>query len=190
VALADAYIAGGARILQLRAKSAPSGLFLKWSEEIVARARQAGAILIVNDRPDIARLSNADGVHLGQDDIDPMSARKLVGGNAVVGLSTHSLDQAKAAVGLPVDYVAIGPVFGTATKETGYSAVGLELVAAVRDVLREQTITIPLVAIGGITLDRAPDVIKAGASAVAVISDLVATGRPEERVREYFGLLA
>jgi len=145
--------------------------------------------VIVNDRPDIARLAAADGVHVGQDDLDPVAVRRLVGVHAVVGFSTHSLDQVKLAAKLPVDYIAVGPVFGTTSKDTGYAAVGVELVSQAAQFLRAQDPPIPLVAIGGITLARAGEVIRAGAAAVAVISDLISSGQPEERVREYFGVL-
>ena len=93
-------------------------------EDVVARARAAGAIVIVNDRADIARLSAADGVHVGQEDLEPAAARHILGGSAIIGISTHSPDQVRAASRLPVDYIAVGPVFGTSTKDTGYQQVG------------------------------------------------------------------
>lgn len=158
-------------------------------EAIVARARASGALVIVNDRADIAKLAGADGVHLGQEDLDPASARRLLGGHAVIGMSTHSLDQVHAAAKLAVDYIAIGPIFATSTKESGYSAVGTALVSEAAAALRGVG-SRPIVAIGGITLDRAPDVIRAGAASVAVISDLLATGDPESRVREYLRALS
>jgi thiamine-phosphate diphosphorylase len=188
-ALADAYLAGGAPVVQLRAKHAPSAQLLRWSEEVASRAQSRGAIAIVNDRPDIARLAGAAGVHVGQDDVEPGAVRRLVGERAVIGFSTHSLDQVKAAVKLPIDYIAVGPVFGTTTKDTGYSAVGLKLVRQAREFLDAQNSAIPLVAIGGMTLEGAADAIRAGAAAVAVISDLLATGQPEERARQYLGAL-
>lgn len=186
-ALARACLAGGAGCLQVRAKSLASGALLEICDEVVAMARPAGAVVLVNDRADLARLSGASGVHLGQTDIPPAAARRLVGEQAVVGLSTHTLDQARAALVAPVDYVAIGPVFGTTTKATGYAAVGLELVGRVAAAAGPSK---PVVAIGGVTLGRARSVLDAGASAVAVISDLLATGDPEARVREYLQALA
>jgi thiamine-phosphate pyrophosphorylase len=147
-------------------------------------------MVVVNDRVDIARLCHADGVHLGQDDLEPSAARCILDGSAVIGLSTHSPDQVRAAAGLPVDYVAIGPVFGTSTKNTGYRAVGTDMVSQASAILREGGTRRPIVAIGGITLERAPDVIRAGAASVAVISDLLSTGNPEARVREYLQALA
>lgn len=158
-------------------------------EEVVARAHPAGAIVIVNDRADIARLSGADGVHVGQDDLEPAGVRRILGGSAVIGISTHSARQVRAACAQPVDYVAVGPVFGTATKDTGYRSVGLELIGEAAAIASECDESKPIVAIGGITLERAPDVIDAGATSVAVISDLLATGNPEARVREYMRAL-
>ena len=189
--LADAYLAGGARFIQIRSKQSGSGPFLEMCEDLVARARKAGATVIVNDRADIARLSAADGVHLGQEDLDPVIVRSMLGIAAIIGLSTHSQDQVRAAGQLPVDYIAVGPIFSTSTKETGYAAVGTKLVSDARTILRdEHRGTIPVVAIGGITLDRAPEVIASGAASVAVISDLLSTGNPETRVREYLRALS
>ncbi|MEO5742304.1 MAG: thiamine phosphate synthase [Vicinamibacterales bacterium] len=189
-ALADAYLAGGARFIQIRSKRGASGPFLEMCEEVVARARKAGAIVIVNDRADIARLSAADGVHVGQDDLDPASARRILGGAAIVGVSTHSADQVHAASTMAVDYVAVGPIFGTSTKDTGHREVGTTFVREAAAILQRADCAKPIVAIGGITLERAPDVILAGAACVAVISDLLSTGNPESRVRDYLRALS
>src|SRR5688572_18072341 len=159
-------------------------------EDVVTRAHKAGAIVIVNDRADIAKLSAADGVHVGQDDLDPASVRRILGGAAIVGVSTHSPDQMRAASALAVDYIAVGPIFGTSTKETGYRDVGTTFVSEAARILERGGSTKPIVAIGGITLERAPAVIRAGAAAVAVISDLLSTGNPEARVREYLRVLS
>jgi thiamine-phosphate pyrophosphorylase len=185
--LAAAFIDGGATLLQLRAKDAPGGWFLETAAAIVAMAHRQGARVIVNDRADIALLSGADGVHVGQEDLDAHRVRGLVGPAAIVGLSTHTPAQLDAALEGPVDYVAIGPVFGTTTKATGYDSLGLEAVgrAAATASRRGR----PLVAIGGITLETAPSVLRAGASAVAVITDLVAGGDPAGRVRAYLAHL-
>ena len=134
--------------------------------------------MIVNDRADIARLGGADGVHVGQDDLSPAMARQVLGGEAIVGLSTHSIEQVRAASRLPIDYIAVGPIFGTTSKETGYGGVGTTLVREARALLSEAGLETPIVAIGGITLERAASVIDAGASSVAVISDLLSTGDP------------
>lgn len=181
--LATAFLAGGAQFLQLRAKGLASGPLLELASGLVELAGASGAIVVVNDRADVARLSGAAGVHVGQDDLPPADVRRILGSDALVGYSTHTIEQIEGAIVEPVDYVAIGPVFGTTSKETGYDAVGLDLVreAAVRVHPRG----LRLVAIGGITLERAAEVIDAGADVVAVIGDLLATGDPEARAREY-----
>ena len=185
--LAGAFLAGGARFLQLRAKSLPGGEFLALASAVVELAHAQQALLIVNDRADIARLAGADGVHVGQEDLAPRAVRALVGEAAIVGLSTHTVEQLDAAIDEPVDYLAIGPVFGTTTKATGYEAVGLERVRAAA--ARAAQRGLPLVAIGGITLETAGAVIEAGATSVAVIGDLISTGNPDARVRAYLSAL-
>lgn len=187
VDLADAYLAGGARFLQLRAKRAASGWLLDTAAAIVDRAHSAGARVIVNDRADVALLARADGVHVGQDDLSPAAVRRIVGPAALVGWSTHTADQIESGLDEPISYLAIGPVFGTATKATGYDAVGLDRVRLAAS--RGQSRGLPVVAIGGITLDTAAAVHEAGAASVAVISDLLSTGDPEGRVRAYLHAL-
>jgi len=186
--LARAFLAGGATFLQLRAKTLAGAAFLEIAFAIAWVAHEAGARLIVNDRADIARLAGADGVHIGQDDLSPAAVRRVLGDGAVVGLSTHTSAQIAAAVREPVSYVAIGPVFGTATKVTGYDAIGLG--AVVTASAAASGAGLPLVAIGGITLETAPSVIEAGATSVAVIRDLLSTGDPEARTRAYLERLA
>jgi thiamine-phosphate pyrophosphorylase len=188
-AVAEAYLAGGARFLQIRGKTLGSAEFLNISEALARRAHAVGAKVIVNDRADVASLAGADGVHLGQDDLQPAEARRILGDNAIIGASTHSIEQVRLACRLPIDYLAIGPIFRTATKDTGYAAVGTKLISAARIMLLAAGVDIPIVAIGGITLDRAEAVIQAGAASVAVISDLLATDDPASRVREYLGIL-
>jgi len=178
LAVLEAFLAGGARFLQLRDKTASTAERLARAEAAVARAHAAGARLIVNDRPDIARLSGADGVHVGQDDLAVEEARLIVGPEAIVGLSTHDEAQIDAAARTSATYIAVGPIYGTSTKDTGYTARGLDLVRRAARTAR------PVVAIGGITLDRAPEVLAAGASSVAVIADLL-TADPEARVRQF-----
>ena len=188
--LATAYLNGGARFLQLRAKSLSGSAFLDLAFGLQHVASEASAILIVNDRADIARISGARGVHVGQEDLSPLAVRTIVGTEAMVGLSTHTEAQIDAALQQPIDYIAIGPVFGTSTKSTGYAAVGIERVRVVAaHASRCQSRPLPVVAIGGITLDSASGVIAAGATAVAVIADLLATGDPEARTRAYLARL-
>jgi thiamine-phosphate pyrophosphorylase len=179
--LARAFLAGGARLLQLRAKTLAGGEFLELATEVTALAHERGAMVIVNDRVDIARLARADGVHLGHDDLLPAAAR-VIAGTMLVGLSTHSPEQTAAARREPIDYTAIGPVFRTSTKDTPFATVGVEGVRAAASGLPDR---MPLVAIGGITLERVPGVLGAGADSIAVISDLLTGGDPEARVREY-----
>ncbi len=166
-------LAGGGRLIQLREKDLPTGDFYQAAILSVKIAHQKGACLIINDRVDIAQMTRADGVHLGQDDLSPEKARLILGENAIIGLSTHSLTQALIADKLPIDYIAVGPIFPTLTKpEASVSVdsgqVGLNLLQEVC-----QKVSKPVVAIGGITLERASAVLKTGACAVAVISDLL-----------------
>lgn len=189
VDLAQAYLDGGARLLQIRAKRAEAGWLLDTARAIVARAAAGeGAQVIVNDRADIARLSGAHGIHVGQEDLTPALVRAQLGDKIVVGVSTHTPDQLTAVLREPVSYVAIGPVFATGTKDTGYDSVGLERVRQVAAVASRHGL--PVVAIGGITIDSAADVVHAGAQSVAIISDLLVTGDPAGRVREYLRRLA
>ncbi len=140
-----------------------------------------GAFVIVNDRVDLARMSGAAGAHVGQDDLDPAPTRALLGEAAILGLSTHTVLQIDQALAEPISYLAVGPVFGTRTKETGYDAVGLDLVKKAAQLAG----LVPIVAIGGITLDNAASAIAAGATSVAVITDLLATGDPKGRIADY-----
>src|ERR1041384_8204288 len=162
--------AGGATLIQLRDKHATPREFYAAAEAALSVARAHGARLIVNDRADIALALQAAGVHLGQDDLDPTAARRLLGPRAIIGHSTHNLAQAESAAHLPVDYIAIGPVFATRTKANPAPVVGLEGVARVRAALPAN---LPLVAIGGITLENAHAVLAAGADSVAVVSALL-----------------
>ncbi len=184
--LAAACLDGGARLLQLRAPGVPSDVLEGWCDAVVARGSGYGATVVVNDRVDVARLCGAAGVHLGQDDLPVECARRIVGKHAVVGLSTHTSEQLGAALAKPVTYVAVGPVYPTGTKDTGYRPVGTSFV---REAVARAAAT-PVVAIGGITLERAPAVLAAGAAAVAVIGDLLAGGAPAARVRAYVDGLA
>ena len=182
--LARGFLDGGARVLQLRAKDLPSGVFLDLSDAFVALAGEYGAEIIVNDRIDVARLSGAAGVHVGQEDLPPAAARAQLGPSAIIGFSTHTVAQVEGALQEPISYIAVGPVFGTATKDTGYTARGLDLVRYAANRGK------PVVGIGGITLERARSVVEAGAAGLAVISDLLEGTDPERRVREFIALLA
>lgn len=176
---------GGIRLIQLREKEASPQDFYLQAREAMLIARELGVTLLINDRADIALAVGADGVHLGQDDLPPEKARMLLGPDRLIGFSTHSLEQVLKADTLPVDYIAIGPVFPTRTKEKPDPVVGIEAVRAVRAWTRK-----PLVAIGGITLETAPQVIAAGADAVAVIADLVGAPDITARARQYVEVLS
>jgi thiamine-phosphate pyrophosphorylase len=184
-ALGRIFFDAGARLVQLRAKQLASRPFLELADALVRDATAYEAAVIVNDRVDIARLSGAAGAHVGQTDLPPAAARRLLGPGAVIGYSTHSTGQVDAAAREPVSYIAVGPVFGTGSKDTGYAPVGLDLVRSAA----RQAAGMPIVAIGGITLETAPEVIAAGAAAVAVISDLLAGGDPARRIQAYLRAL-
>lgn len=171
---------GGARILQLRAKDASAALFVGLAREAIAAAFGTGTLVLINDRPDIARIASAHGVHVGQDDLAPRDVRALLPAGALVGLSTHGPEEIEASGAEPVDYVAIGPVFPTASKSDTRPVVGLEMVRLARRLTRR-----PLVAIGGITRHNARLVVDAGADGVAVISDIVAAADLEAAVRSF-----
>jgi thiamine-phosphate pyrophosphorylase len=186
IALGEALLAGGARFIQVRAKQMSSAQLLRISDRLVAAGRACGAQIIVNDRVDVAKLSGAAGVHLGQDDIPVADARAMLGPDALIGYSTHTVAQIEAALLEPVTYIAVGPVFGTRSKETGYEPVGPALVREAARLARG----VPVVAIGGITLDTAPGVLQAGAESVAVIRDLLTGGDPVSRTRLFVAALS
>ena len=160
---------GGASLVQLREKRMPAREFYEQAKEAVAVASSCGVQLLINDRVDVALAIGAHGVHLGQDDMPPEAARKLLGPNAVIGYSTHNIEQAIAATRLSIDYLAIGPIFATTSKSDTAPVLGLDGLRAVRRAIG----AFPLVAIGGITSENAADVIAAGADSVAVISALL-----------------
>ena len=184
--LGQAFLDGGAQLIQLRAKHLDARALLDAADRLVRLAEPAGARIVVNDRADVAAMCGAAGVHVGQGDLAPTAARALLGDRAMIGLSTHTPEQVDAALDEPIDYIAVGPIYGTSTKDTGYAAVGLDLV---RDAVKAAD-TRPVVAIGGITLARAPEVLAAGAASVAVISDLLETGDPTRRVAEFLARLS
>jgi len=185
VALAAELLAGGARLLQLRLTDRPAGEILAIARRLRALTIACGARLLVNDRPDVARAAAADGVHLGQEDVPVAVARRLLGSDALIGLSTHDLDEARAALTTDVDYLGVGPVFTTTSKADALPARGTPLVAAVRALTDR-----PLVAIGGITPERAPTVLAAGADSVAMIAALVAAADVCAATRTTLALLS
>ena len=179
----DATLAGGCRLVQLREKEWPSGRLLPMAERLRDRCRAAGATFIVNDRLDLALALGADGVHLGQDDLPPAAARPLLRPGMILGLSTHSLEQARAAQAAGADYVAVGSMFPTGTKPD-FQLVGPELIGKLRG-----EIGVPLIGIGDITHDNVAQVIRAGADGVAVISAVCGAPNPEAATRRFLGLI-
>lgn len=175
----EKLIDGGARLIQLREKYGAARDFFDDAAKALETARKHGVIIIINDRVDIALALGADGVHLGQDDLPPAEARKILGTSAIIGFSTHNLRQALEAVEFPIDYVAAGPVFPTKTKENPESVVGFDAIKNIRKEIGD----FPLVAIGGITSADVFDVLESGADSVAVIGDLLS--RPD-RISEKF----
>jgi thiamine-phosphate pyrophosphorylase len=160
---------GGASVIQLREKNLTPAEFFKQAEEASHIAQQHNARIVINDRVDIALALRVDGVHLGQEDFPPVAARRLLGDDAIIGVSTHNVEQARNASRLPLNYLAIGPIFATSSKSNPESSVGLDGLRQVRDAIAD----FPLVAIGGISHENAHEVLEAGADAVAVISALL-----------------
>lgn len=177
-----AMCAGGARLVQLRDKDLSPQEFYQQAREALEITRRSKARLIINDRVDIALSIGADGVHLGQDDMPPDAARRVLGADAIIGWSTHNVEQAISGRELPINYLALGPIFGTGTKKNPDPEVGLD---RLREVCR-QVSDIPLVAIGGITLENAPSVLAEGADSVAIVSWLVSPGHSiQSRTRQF-----
>jgi thiamine-phosphate pyrophosphorylase len=166
-------------MLQVRGKGDSSASLVALTERVIEVARTSGGTVIVNDRADVVLMTGADGVHVGQEDLPLETVRNLLGAGRIAGLSTHTREQIDRALETSADYVAVGPIFETDTKSTGYSARGLDLIAYAAGRGK------PIVAIGGITLERAAEVVKAGASGLAVITDVLTGGDPEARIRAF-----
>jgi thiamine-phosphate pyrophosphorylase len=193
-------VSGGARLIQYRDKEAAAGVALSRAREVARVARSvdspltlhregsasigpARVLLILNDRPDLALGAAFDGVHVGQDDLSPIAARRIVGADRIVGVSTHTPDQVVAADATDCDYIAIGPVFATTSKRNPDPVIGLEAIRTARALTRK-----PLVAIGAITRSNAAEVFAAGADSIAVISDLLSD--PRRAVEELLRIAA
>ncbi len=183
-ATAGKLIAAGVKLFQYRDKKASSRQLFLVCQHLSRMMTQAGKRLVVNDRCDIARLAASGGVHVGQEDVEPEDARAIVGPDCWVGLSTHTLSEVEAAARTSADYIAVGPVFATASKEDARPPVGLGLIREARKITNK-----PLVAIGGITLATAPEVLAAGADSVAVIRDLIGAPDVGARACEYLEAL-
>jgi thiamine-phosphate pyrophosphorylase len=181
---AQELAAAGVRLLQYRDKAASARDLLETSRKLASSLNSFGASLIVNDRPDVAARAGAGGVHVGQEDLDPEQARAVVGQEMWVGGSTHNLEQFRRAASTSADYIAIGPIFATTSKANPDPVVGLHLIRQVRQLTYK-----PIVAIGGITLDRAASVIAAGADSIAVIRDVLCAAKPGERAQRFLETL-
>ena len=184
IELTKKLLDAGARLFQYRDKTPSSRELLHASQALCLTVRQHGGTFLVNDRADISRLAGASGVHLGQDDLSVAAAREVVGTSCLIGVSTHNLPQFEAAVESSADYIAVGPIFPTTGKHNPDPVVGVDFLRAVRKLT-----TKPIVAIGGITLARARQVIDAGADSVAVIGDVLKAKNPVDRVRQYLQMI-
>lgn len=182
--LALKFADAGVRLLQYRNKSAAPKKVFETSQRLASRLGPRGVSFIVNDRPDIAALTRATGVHVGQDDLDVEAARSVVGRNKCIGVSTHNIEQFRQALTTSADYVAVGPVFPTSTKANPEPTIGVEFIRQIRGLTDK-----PIVAIGGITLENAAQVIQFGADSVAVVSDILRTADPVDRARRYLAAL-
>ncbi len=180
LSLAEMLAEAGAELVQLRDKRAPSRALFEASTRLAEFFRSRGARFIVNDRADIAALAGAAGVHVGQADLPVEAARAICGPGAWVGVSTHTFAQLREAARTSADYIAVGPIFATATKEQPKPVVGVEFVREARRLTEK-----PLIAIGGITLERAAEIYRAGADSLAVARDLLCAPNPATRAREF-----
>ena len=183
--LAETLAGSGVELIQYRNKTASSRQFFEISRQLSSSLSPRGVRLIVNDRPDIALLAGAGGVHVGQEDLSVEEARAICGSDRWVGVSTHTLEQLTAADRTSADYIAFGPIFQTVTKKNPDPIVGTEMLRKARQMTKKH-----LVAIGGITLERAAEVYRAGADSLAVIRDLICAPNPGVRAREYLDVAA
>jgi len=179
-AMAEMLASAGVGVIQYRDKQISARNLLSLSRELVSICARHGARFVVNDRPDVAALAGAGGVHVGQEDLPAEDARAICGRDCWVGISTHNEAQVREAAATSADYIAVGPVFATTTKQQPSPVVGLEFVRRARSITRK-----PLVAIGGITVENAVEVWRAGADSVAVARDLMAAADPAAQAREY-----
>lgn len=182
IALARILLEAGARVMQLRLKQVPSRALLEAARTIAGLCRERGATLIVDDRTDIAILSGADGVHLGQDDLPLAAARRIAGRRLIIGISTHSVEQAIEAERGGADYIGFGPLYPGGLRNNA-AGKGLAMLAEVRAAVR-----IPIVAIGGITRSNMPAALAGGADACAIITDVVRARDVAARVRAILAL--
>ena len=181
---AQELAAAGVRLLQYRNKRASARELFESSRKLISALSSQGASLVVNDRPDVAALAGANGVHVGQEDLGVEEARSVVGPDKLVGVSTHNVEQFQRAAASSADYIGVGPIFATGTKANPDPVVGVQFIRKVRPLTDK-----PIVAIGGVTLQRTPEIIESGADSVAVISDILGAREPGMRARQYIDLL-
>jgi len=174
----------GVRLFQYRNKRGSSRELLQTSSALAAEFAERGALFFVNDRPDVAFLSGAKGVHIGQCDLPAAESRAVLGQGKFLGISTHNLEQFRAAAATDADYIALGPVFATDSKSSPDPVVGTAMISEARKLTNK-----PIVAIGGITLERTREVIEAGADSVAIISDILRAPDMAKRARQFLDLL-
>jgi thiamine-phosphate pyrophosphorylase len=177
---AKQLIEAGVRILQYRSKGGTAREMLEVSRSVAAIAAEGHATFFVNDRPDVGYLSGASGVHVGQTDLSVEAARAVIGAKKWIGVSTHNEAQFRTAINTSADYVAVGPIFSTSSKENPDPVVGTEFIRRMRGLTEK-----PMVAIGGIRLERTTEVIEAGADSVAVMSDILTAENPMTRARQF-----
>lgn len=183
IAVLDGFLQAGVKLVQLRAKDCASNALFTLAGAARESTRRAGAQLIVNDRLDVALAVRADGVHLGQEDLPLAAARKIAGDRLIVGISTHTLDQARRAEAALADYIGFGPMFATTTKTTGHSPRGLAMLGEIKAAL-----SIPVVAIGGINEQNVASVWRAGADSAAIISDLMGADDARRKIKTILAL--
>jgi thiamine-phosphate pyrophosphorylase len=173
-------LAGGIRMVQYRDKELPGETFAQEAAAVLRECRAYGALLILNDRVEIVKAIGADGVHLGQDDMDPREARRILGSKAIIGLSTHTREEVEAAQGLPLDYINIGPMFPTATKDhSQYGALGLAKVLELSRLNR-----FPFTTMGGIKKSHLAELFRSGIRTVAMVTEISQAPDPAAKVRE------
>lgn len=185
LAFAQMLAESGVELIQYRNKQASSRNLFQISKNLISFLRRQGVRLVVNDRPDVAAMAGTDGVHVGRQDLGVAEARKVCGDALLVGISTHTLEQVREADQTSADYVAVGPIFATTTKEKPDPTVSVEFVLRARALTKK-----PLVAIGGITVENAAEVYRAGADSVAVARDLICAADPAKRARQYLEVAA
>lgn len=185
LAFAEMMAESGVKLIQYRNKRISSRGLFEISQQLVRFLKPRGVKYVVNDRPDVAAMVEAEAVHVGQEDLGVEEARAICGGARWVGVSTHTLEQVRRAAETSADYIAVGPIFHTETKDNSDAVVGVGFIRQARRLTEK-----PLVAIGGITVERAREVYRAGADSVAVARDLLCAADPVSRVREYLALAA